>query len=91
MGGWYPPEDTAAPDRAFQQRAHVFWECPCARAVVQCVQERVPSACVLPFQVWLVAPPPRVEEGPAWWVLALTALNAMIRTDGAQCRWTSQF
>ena len=50
-------------------------------AVTRCVQERVSGAPVLPFQVWLLAPPPHVEESE-WWVLALAALNAMLKLRG---------
>jgi len=36
--------------------------------------------------VWLLSPPtPHINE-PDWWVLALTALNAMVRSRGAFVR-----
>jgi len=80
--GWHPSHASDGPTRAFQQRAHVFWECPCAQAVVQCVRERLGGAPVLPVHVWLFAPPPRTVGEREWYVLALAALNAMAKFRG---------
>ena len=84
--GWQPLAGSDAHTRAFQQRAHVFWGCPCAQAVVQCVRERVVGASVLPVQVWLLGPSPLSVGHREWWVLALAALNAMVVFRGVFAR-----
>ena len=62
----------------------MFWGCPCAQAVLGLVQERLPQGVLVrPVNLWLLAAPsPHVSERD-WWVLALSALNAMIRFRGA--------
>jgi len=80
--GWHPSHAADGPTRAFQQRTHVFWECPRTQVVVQCVRERLGGAPVLPVQVWLLGPPPHSVDESEWYVLALAALNAMARFTG---------
>ena len=80
--GWRPSPAADGPMRAFQQRAHVFWECPCAKTVIQCVRERLGGAPVSPVQVWLLSPAPHSMAESGWFVLALAALNAMLKLRG---------
>jgi len=66
--------------QSYQQRAHVFWGCPCAQAVLGPVLESLPQGpgvSIRPAHLWfLEAPSPCVRERD-WWVLALSALSAM--------------
>jgi len=66
--------------RSHQQRANVFWGCPCAQAVLGPVLESLPQGVsIRPAHLWLLeAPSPCVRERD-WWVLALSALSAMAR------------
>ena len=80
--GWHPSGGADVPTRAYQQRAHVFWTCPCAQVVVQCVREWVGGVPVLPVHVWLLTPPACFARDCEWYVLALIALNAMVSFRG---------
>ena len=80
--GWQPSLTSDGPTCAFQQRAHVFWEYPCAQTVLHCVRGRRGGAPVSPVQVWLLSPPPHSMTESGWFVLALAALNAMLKLRG---------
>lgn len=79
MCEWHPTLAADGPTRAFQQRAHVFWECPCAQVVLQCLRERLGWVHVRPVHVWLLIPPQHNMRDCEWWVLALAALQAMVK------------
>lgn len=82
--GWQPPPVGAAagavpaPERARAVRAHAFWCCPVARAVVQAVQGGLPGGVALRGEhLWLArTPSPGVVPG-VWLVVCLAALTAM--------------
>jgi hypothetical protein len=79
---WQPPVGTDAYTRAFHQRAHVFWGCPCAQAVVQCLREYIPQVFLLPVHLWLLIPPSPYVAAHDWVVLGLAALSAMLSLRG---------
>lgn len=60
-------------------RAHVFWECPVARAIWEPLQEllsaRAPMA-LTPWHLWLCRPPPGMD-GRVWGAVCLAAVTAM--------------
>ena len=58
----------------------MFWGCPCTQAVLGPVLESLPQGVsIRPAHLWLLeAPSPCVRERD-WWVLALSALNAISR------------
>ena len=69
-------------------RAHHFWHCPVAQAVVQHVVQQLPAAwCTRPpnrptllmHHLWLMQPPPgpRPIHPGVWQVVCLAALNAI--------------
>jgi len=78
--GWYPSVGAGGQIRSYQQRAHVFWGCPCAQAVQGPVLESLPQGVsITPAQLWLLeVPSPCVRERD-WWVLAMSALSGMSR------------
>lgn len=58
-------------------RAHHFWECPVAQAVVQQIAAHVPGP-ITRANVWLAEAPPGVQQC-VWDVICLAALTAMER------------
>ncbi|PNH09418.1 hypothetical protein TSOC_003941 [Tetrabaena socialis] len=58
-------------------RAHHFWECPVAKAVVAQIAAHVPGP-VSRAHVWLAEAPPGMQQG-VWDAVALAALSAMER------------
>lgn len=58
-------------------RAHVFWDCAVAQAVVAHIAAQLPQNTHLSRQqLWLMLPPPGVHK-PVWHVVCLAALSAM--------------
>lgn len=81
-------------------RAHCFWDCPIAQAVIKEVTQglchHLPDGGITRAHVWLAQPPPCVND-KLWQVVALSALNAMesgrkrllalcLPSDGRQAR-----
>ena len=58
-------------------RAHHFWECPVAKAVVEQITNHVPGPLTR-AHLWLVEAPPSVQQC-VWDVVALAAITAMER------------
>ena len=46
------------------------------------MRERLGGAPISPVQVWLLSPPPHSMGESGWFVLALAALNAMLKFRG---------
>jgi hypothetical protein len=71
-------------------RAHCFWECPVALAVVAAINERLPPAAALTRDgVWLGQVPacqPALDPG-VWAVVAVSAIWAMDRGRALLARW----
>jgi hypothetical protein len=58
-------------------RRHHFWECPVAKAVIECISHQLGADVQLtPATVWLGYPPPGVHAG-VWDVVCLAAIGAM--------------
>jgi hypothetical protein len=82
--GWAgPPAGPAACD---EWRAHHFWACPVAAAVVAELQSALPARCppLTCAEVWLLRAPPGMHPG-VWGVVCAAALEAMER--GRRALW----
>lgn len=71
-GGFGGPGHHAA-----SPRAHHFWECPVAQAVIQQIAAHVPGP-ITRAQVWLAEAPQGVQQC-VWDIVSLAALTAMER------------
>ena len=78
-----PARDRGAP----AARAHAFWDCPVAQAVVRDVQLGVPAGVrVLRHHVWLCVSPCASIHLAVWQVVCIAALSAM--NVGRGVLWT---
>lgn len=61
-------------------RAHAFWDCPVAEAVLAELQQALPAGAPLLTRqnLWLLQPPACMQDKP-WYVVALAAITAMDR------------
>ena len=61
-----------------QGRAHAFWDCPVAAAVVSAIRRQLPSGTVLRREhLWLGRPPMHPMDRGVWEVVAVAAVAAM--------------
>ena len=82
--GWVGPRTTGpganAQASAFALRAHAFWECPVAKAVIGELARALPGHEIRCRHVWLLSPPTDAGlHGTVWAVVAMTALSAIAR------------
>ena len=84
--GWEGPGTGTGSDvrGARAWRAHYFWDCPVAVAVVQQLRMALPGKEVNRHNVWLLRPPVGIDTG-VWGVVCAAALEAMSR--GRRVMW----
>jgi hypothetical protein len=62
-----------------QGRAHAFWDCPVAAAVVSAIRSQLPQGSVLRREhLWLGRPPAGPLDRGVWEVVAVAAIAAML-------------
>ena len=87
--GWSGPPTTPnanAQQSAHAWRAHYFWECPVAKAVVREMRAAVPATVeVTCANLWLLQPPNETVLAEVWAFVCMIALEAM--DWGRRCMW----
>jgi hypothetical protein len=83
--GWRPPALASVQSKALAMRAHCFWECPVADAVVSEIRRALPpSTPISKSNLWLLHPPAVPGLHPeAWAVVAMMAIHAVSRGRGS--------
>lgn len=90
-GGLVDPDDRDTEEAcvlrgARLQRAHAFWDCPTAKAVVGAVEAALPPGTHLSRRhLWLAVPPCEAIRMAVWRVVCIAALGAMDK--GRRFRW----
>jgi hypothetical protein len=78
--GWCPPPQIPTPLQAMAMRAHCFWDCPVAQAVVSELCHALPASSIISkTHLWLLRSPAVGILPEVWAFVAMTAVHAIYR------------